>query len=519
MRYGGTALARSANRTNIVRRLRFPLHKGETFEIRRDNLTAVLFEIVVFQSLATQSRGFICLVFRDFLDLSVRDLETRRKDLKDSLVKLIPELAADEKPLRELIANEKTLRELTAKLKRLQQDIEQASNLYTEHNPKLKALVSHRQELHAGLRRYLGGKENVGEEDFSRFDEIVGLVSALKTVQKDLDNRRGAARKVDQKFKAASDRYEHLCKIMPQLQEINRQCAILEDSLKKLDASVSDIDSLVPLIKDDMRLGEPSSSAYGASPLSAKKLFICIFSAISLTLLIVSLVALSEVWLGNVTGENELKIFTDLGYLGKLPNAEGMFESKHQEETAFNAICHSFRASETEHHVVLAGALPGGKLIHSLFESFEWAYAMAGKRTLAIDMVSADDFDYEANTAADTGIVAYSGGKGFLPVASSHYLSPAELMLLKQDLDILRKSYDLIFIRHFVSLRKDRLFLEQILDLCDGAIFAVGANRTPRKCLRRLIAFHRQTHLPVMTILSESSNKHSALDSNLEVGV
>ena len=114
---------------------------------------------------------------------------------------------------------------------------------------------------------------------------------------------------------------------------------------------------------------------------------------------------------------------------------------------------------------------------------------------------------------------AYSGGKGYLPVVSSHYLSPAEMMLLKQDLEILRKSYDLIFIRHFVSLRKDRLFLEQILDLCDGAVFAVGANKTPRKCLRRLITFHRQTQLPVMTILSESSNKHSALDTNLEVGV
>ena len=143
---------------------------------------------------------------------------------------------------------------------------------------------------------------------------------------------------------------------------------------------------------------------------------------------------------------------------------------------------------------------------------------MSGKRTLAIEMVMADSFDYEAYPQNDTGIIVYSGGKGFLPVVSKHYLSPSELMLLKQDLDILRESYELIFLKHSMSLRTDRLFVEQIVEMCDGAILAIGARKTSRKNLRRLTQLSKKTKLPIMTILSESSSKHSANNPNLEVG-
>ena len=191
-----------------------------------------------------------------------------------------------------------------------------------------------------------------------------------------------------------------------------------------------------------------------------------------------------------------------------------MFESKRQEQIAFSSICHNFQTTDVEHHVVLAGVLPGGRLIPSIFDAFEWNYAMAGKHTLTIDMVLADNFDYEAYPPSDTGIIIYSGGKGFLPVVSKHYLSPSELMLLNQDLEILRKSYDLIFIRHSSSLRHDRLFLEQIVDLCDGALIAVGAKKTPRQSLRRLILLHKKTKFPIMIILSESLPKQQSGHNN-----
>ena len=450
--------------------------------------------------------------------LSVGELTRHCDDCKKKLAKLNPKFGTEEWRLRELVANEKFVREQAEKLKRLQQEIEQAGNLYTENNPRMKALVLRRQELHNSLRPFMDEKL-VSESDYAYLAELIELTTALKTSQKELESQQEALRKIDQKLKDTQTRFENLCKIMPRLQEINRQYTIFEDSLKKLDASVSDIDSLLPIVQEELRLGEPASAASAIRPFSPKGLFGCIFSAILLTLLIASIVVLLEMWLGKVSGENELKVFPELGFLGTLPNSEEMFESKRQEELVYSSICHNFQAAAQKHHVVLAGALPGGKLVPSLFDAFDWTFAMAGQRTLTIDMVMADEFDYEANPTEDTGIIAYSGSKGFLPVANKHYLSPAELMLLKQDLEILAKSYELIFIRHVVSLRKDRLFLEQIADFCNGALLAVGAKRTSRQSLRRIMEFHKKTLLPVMTVLSESSHKRSTRDTNLEVGV
>jgi len=221
-------------------------------------------------------------------------------------------------------------------------------------------------------------------------------------------------------------------------------------------------------------------------------------------MLFASLTVLLEFVLGKVSGPQELAIIPELRFLGSLPSSKELFGSKRKEQMAFSTICHNFQMSDTEHHIVLTSTLPGGKLISALFEAFEWSYAMAGKRTLEIDMVLADNFDYEEYPPADTGIIIYSGGKGFLPVTSKHYLSPSEQMLLKQDLEILRNSYDLIFIKHAASLRSDRLFMDQIIAMCDGALFVIGAKKTPRKLLRQLIDLQRKTALPIMTILSES---------------
>ena len=212
-----------------------------------------------------------------------------------------------------------------------------------------------------------------------------------------------------------------------------------------------------------------------------------------------------------------MSLITGLRYLGALPTSEALFNSKGKEQLAFNTIFHNFQIADKEHHIVLAGTLPGGKILPELFDFFEWNFAMSGKRMLSIDMVLAKSFDDEAFPPCDTGIVVYSGGKGYLPVVSKRFLSPSEYGLLKEDLQILRKSYDLIFIKHSVSLRRDRMFIEQIVQLCDGAMIAVGARKTTRKYLRRLLGIHKNTNLPIMTILSDTVGDVTAKSSNLEV--
>ena len=323
-------------------------------------------------------------------------------------------------------------------------------------------------------------------------------------------------RVLTEEIKESETQFARLRDIMPRLQNLNRLYANALESQKRLRSHLAELNTLLPLVKDDLRIGTAPTSASGLMPFSKKNVFVYVFAAISLTLLLASLTELFEFWIGRVSSADELAIIPELRFLGSLPSSKEMFESKRHEQMAFSTICHNFQVSENEHHIVLAGTLPGGKLMPALFEAFAWSYAMAGKKVLEIDMMLADNFDYEAYPPSDTGIVIYSGGKGFLPVVSKHYLSPSEQMLLKQDLETLRNSYDLIFIKHAVSLRNDQLLLEQLIALCDGALLVIGAKKTLRKQLRQLIDLQKKTGLPIMTILSEKSSGSANVPKKLE---
>ena len=406
----------------------------------------------------------------------------------------------------ELIANETILRELIATLKKLDNEIMLAENMYTEQNPKLLALLSRRDAIRERLRKFMDEKK-IANDDFGHFEETAEITAMLKNTQAELEKRREEMRVLSEEIKESEAGFARLRDIMPRLQNLNRLYANALESQKRLRNHLAEISTLMPLVKNDLRIGTAPNSAAALMPFSKKNIFVYVFSAISLTLLLASLTVLLEFWIGRVSSADELAIIPELRFLGTLPYSKEMFGSKRQEEMAFSTICHNFQVSEIDHHIVLAGTLPGGKLMPELFEAFAWSYAMAGKKVLEIDMMLADNFDYEAYPPSDTGIILYSGGKGFLPVVSKHYLSPSEQMLLKQDLETLSNSYDLIFIKHAVSLRNDRLLLEQLIALCDGALLVIGAKKTLRKQLRQLIDLQKKTGLSIMTILSEKSSK------------
>ena len=193
-------------------------------------------------------------------------------------------------------------------------------------------------------------------------------------------------------------------------------------------------------------------------------------------------------------------------------------ESTAEAQIVYNAIYHAFMDWGSDFHVVLASTLPGGKILPGLFEHFENFQTMNGKRMLTIDVVLAENFNYDTPCEYDTGIICCAGSRGHLPVMSKKFLSPSECELLRNDLLILRNTYDLIIIKHSASMRRDRMFVEQIVPLCDCALVAVGHRRTSRKNLRRFASINRKTGLPIMCILSDSSPKTVGKHNNLELG-
>ena len=443
------------------------------------------------------------------LSLAIAGLEQRQKRLQNTLDKINPAL----------ISHAKEIRDYMVSLKALDKEISNSKELYTDKNPKLLALTSRKQHLEANFKKFLSSHK-LTVADLDRMQDTDAINNELKTVSEELDTRRVEMRMLDIEIANTNNRFQKINELLPYIQQLNQQHLSLMESLKNLDATVADVKYLLPLVKDDLKIGSKAVSAYGNRPFDAKNLSIGVFSAFMLTAFVTAILLLWEYLFGKVADESEVELFYDFRYLGSLPNRESMFSSDTNKRMAFNTICHMLQSSYPEHHIVMVGTLPGGKIMPALVEAFEWNFAMAGQRILVLDMVMANTFEYvEDGTTQNLGIVSYSGARGFLPVVSKRFLTPTEMELLKQDLLELRNTFDVIFIRHSASLRRDRIFFEQIATLCDGAIVAVGAKRTRRKDLRLLMELHEKTKLSIMTILSFGRSRNSGKNSHAEVEV
>jgi hypothetical protein len=338
------------------------------------------------------------------------------------------------------------------------------------------------------------------------------LSTELKTLSGELDVKKNEMQILEGEIAESSKRFRMLTEYQPRLQEMIQQRKTLQESVKRLEESISEINYMLLMVKDDLFINEKATSAVGDQPFTKKKLAVCIFAALVLIGFFAALTVLLEFFFGHIANAEELQIYKEFHYLGVLPASEDMFHSEEREKMTFNKLFHNFQLLDL--HVVFTGALPGSRIINKLFEFFEWNFAMSGHKMLMMDITHAEEFDAPADPDSETMIVTFSGGKCYLPLTSKKFLSPSELELLKNDFQILKKNYDYIFIRYSSTMRHSILFLEQIAEFCDGAMIAAGAGKTPRKSLRQLLSIQLKIKIPIMTILTDHSVKQ--LDKELK---
>lgn len=440
------------------------------------------------------------------LSLSIRSLSERCEKMKSQLASVNPGL----------LECGKEIKEFQASLKQIDRDILVAGELYTAENPKLQALISRRAVLEGRYEEFLSRK-GISPEEVDSMDASERLNLEYQELEQQLSEKQEDMDALEEEILESDIKLRKISEILPVYRQLEQQRASLLESLSNLDNSSSDIEYLILLVKDDLFIGERAETAYGENPLRKNNLAIGLFVAVALTAFLGTMMVLAEFFIGRVESARELTIMDELHYLGFAADSEELLASDAAMKMELSGICSRFCASVKESHVMLAGALRGGKLVPSFYETLEWYYAMAGRRILKLNMVLAGDIDEAASAECeDTGIVIYSGNRGILPVASKNFLSPSEIELLRIDLETLRKSYDLIVIRHYASPRKS-MITTQLGGLCDSLLLAVGLGKTPRRHLRAMIALCDDIKLPIRTILTGKLGRRDRKDKNLEV--
>ncbi|MBO4648324.1 MAG: hypothetical protein J5806_09230 [Lentisphaeria bacterium] len=449
---------------------------------------------------------------RTRLTLVLENLFRRKKQLETELAAVNPKL----------LAHQKEIKEYFRELDQLDREIALATELYTDENPKMITLHSRRAAVQKRLDAFLA-ENQIKSADPQSIRLAETLSAELKTLMTDLENKQNEKQVLDGEIAESTKRLRLFTESQPRLQQLTQQRRNLRESMDRLDESISEINYMLLMVREDLFVNENARSAVGNPPFTKKTIAICLFAAIVLTAFLAALVALVEFFFGSIANARELMLYDEFHFLGVLPTSEELFKSADREKVSFNNLFHNFQAVGS--HVVFTGALPGARIIPQFFEFLEWNFAMAGKRVLVMEMVLAEEFEAAQSSGSssspdnnnlDTMLVTFSGGKCFLPVASKKFLSPSEFELLKNDFNILKEQYDYIFIRHSFPLRRSKLFLEQIASFCDGALFAVGSGKTPRKYLRALLSAQIKINIPVMTILSDNAVEKLKKDLKME---
>lgn len=437
------------------------------------------------------------------LNFTLKNLNARKNQLEKDLAVVNPKM----------LLYQYEIKRFFTELDKLDKEIALASELYTDENPKMVTLLSRQSAEQKRLDNFLKSK-GIESADPQMLRQAEKLNAELKSVQQELEVKNDELRILDGEIDGCRKRFQAITQSRPRLQLLNQQRRNIQESMQRLDESISEISYMLLMVKEDLFIGEKATSAVGEEPFAKKKIAICVFAALALTGFFAALVVLLEFFFGKVADAKELVLYEEFHYLGVLPCSESMFNSQDREKMTFNKIFHKFQAENL--HTVFTSAMPGAKLINELFDFFEWSFAISGRKMLIVDMVLAEEFEATPDENSNTILISFVKGKCYLPLESKKYLSPSESEMLKNDLEILKKEYDYIFIRHAFALRRSVLLLEQIAALCDGTMVAVGAEKTPRKSLRKLISVQVRINIPVMTILCDYKAKKLKKDLEQE---
>jgi len=428
------------------------------------------------------------------LQLVNKNLEAKVKRLSAEMERINPNLLSHHKEIRELVAEIKTV----------DKELYKARELFTEKNPKLISLVSRKEALSNKLEDFLKISD-ISQSDLGELDSMDKLSSDLEKAQVELESSSEELSVLEGEIAEKQTLVDKLTQVLPEYKELNLRASGLLESLKSIDESIANVDYMLLLVKDDLFITEKVVSAVGKSPFRKKYMAVAAFLALSLTGLIAVFIAFVEYMLGKVASEQEMRLFPEMRYLGMLPVPKDDTGLEIYGSPVLDLVARYLQSSDNgEMHIVFASSLPGASIAEGFFAAIDWNYAMAGKKTLCVDIMSVEEAGEDVMPMENSCILSTYDNRTILPITSLKHILPPEMEMLKKDMVVLREKYDLIFFRGRFSLRTDRLLLEQLTVLCDAMLLGAHLMRTPRRALRALSSFQRETETHVMTLLFKS---------------
>ena len=427
-------------------------------------------------------------------EAALRALEQQYKALEESRADILPGL----------LPNIGRIHQYQAELTALEQELRKLRELYTDRNPKVKAVEKRRAETEDEFRKFLE-QNGLAAADMAFLESAPAVIKELDRVSEELDSMRGVYEVQKELIASLNSDLESFIVNYPKRQDLIRQQEKYASSMEKLDMTIMDINYLMPLIKNDLFIGERAREAQEKLPFTKENITLTLLATIAATGVFALLLLVFGYFYGKVAGVEEIDGLSGLNYLGILPTAKSKFEEGSSERLFFSGIAHQFNLVKPLPKTLLMGSLPGGEMGPDFVQAFAEDCSMGDRKVLVLNLVQSKSFKIPVDRDLHrTAIAFYSNSKGYgyLPVANLRCLQANEEGKMRQDMLLLQKMFDLICIVQSVPLSQDGVFLEQVSTMCDGAILSVGVKKTPRLTVRLLQKLQSKIGLSLMTILS-----------------
>ena len=401
-----------------------------------------------------------------------------------------------------LSANAAYIRRKSEEIAAIDREISKLREIYTDMNPKVVGKLDERKALLDEYTAFLKDKglEGVDIDTIDRVEKSAGDLS--ETVMR-IAGLKENLTLLEQEINANEKRASELTAVIPAFDRLRLRRADLEETLRGIEEQLENIAYLQMTARTDLQQVERSKESADKSPLRPRNFVLAAAGAVFCTAGLAFWIAVLGIFLGKVSGGNELRVDDRIAFLGSLPKPGAMKDD--DEQDVLGVVALRFAGADVPKGIVLVCRLPGADEQPKFRETLDWSLAMAGAQTFRLNVVA------NAGFAPPDGATALlnaqcKGNVGWFPVGNRYTLAPTELQMLQADLATLRERYDHVFIHMPEGIRRGGSFFDQVLGVCDSALLVVGADATPRSWLAYARRHVQKAGRPMMGLVAGAKN-------------
>ena len=367
---------------------------------------------------------------------------------------------------------------------------------FTEHMNETQKAIKEYERAQKKVNKVLKDFRLDSEEDFLLLNNVVSTEKDLKDSQLRLVSLKqylSSTQKDVEEVLAEIHKVEEYVPVETNLKDSRKKC---EDNIKIISAAINEIDSLLSIANQELRILNEAATAGNANGLKSKQYIVAIFVGGLCSAMLAVIIIMIGAQFGCISTAAELHDLAEIEVFSLSESKLKKLDEAHLQEFAHN-IFYVLNQLTEERRYLFFGALRGSYSTDIFFEQLLLQFAMNGTRIFLLNLEpydmatdeadnTAGNEDAEDPVAAELLGVEKKGDVGVFKLGNPNFLSPNERDILNMDIDTLLSQYDKIIFQRKAPFTGKELLLKQAISLTKCCLFSIGKKRSPRSFLKFL---------------------------------